>query len=293
MNRRIIYPTRVAILLSAAILIVPSAVMAERKEALPAELREVGVTEHLEARVPLDLQFVDSRGKEVTLGELFDQQRPIVLTMNYSNCPMLCSLQLNGLFDALELMKWDIGDQFDMITVSIDPLETTQRAEMTKMKYLKRYRRAGAAEGYHCLTGRDEDIKRLAEVVGFRYKYEPSTRQYLHAAVTMILTPDGRVSRYLYGVQYDPQTLRFSLLEAAEGKIGTTVDQILLFCFHYDADKGRYGPAAFRLMQFGGGLTVLILGGVILVLRRREKATKVPKLELGNQKDIAEETKES
>jgi len=276
----------IAILLSVATTVIsalPSAAGAERKEALPAELRDVGVTEHLEAQVPLDLEFVDSGGKEVTLGDLFDGERPIVLTMNYSNCPMLCSLQLNGLFDALELMKWDIGNQFDMITVTIDPLETTGRAEMTKLKYLKRYRRAGAAEGYHCLTGRDEDIKRLAEVVGFRYKYEPTTRQYIHAAVTMILTPDGRVSRYLYGVQYDPQTLRFSLLEAAEGKVGTTMDQILLFCFHYDAAKGRYGPSAFRLMQFGGGLTVLVLGGVILALRRRERGKKVPKPELGSQ----------
>ena len=245
---------------------------AERREALPDELQDVGITEQLEVQVPLDLAFVDSNGRSVTLGQYFDGRKPVVLTMNYSNCPMLCSLQLNGWFDGLKKMSWDLGDRFDMITVSIDPLETTERAEMTKRKYLKVYGRAGTADGYHCLTGREEAIKRLADAVGFRYKYSEETKQYMHAAATMILTPDGRVSRYLYGVQYDPQTIRLSLLEAADGKIGSTMDQILLFCFHYDADKGRYGPAAFRLMQVGGGLTLLVLGGSVWAFRRRERA---------------------
>jgi protein SCO1/2 len=252
-----------------------SAVAAESsKSERPAELRDVGVTEHLEAQVPDDLEFVDSQGNKVTLGQYFDGTRPVVLTLNYSNCPMLCSLQLNGLFDALGKMKWDMGKEFQMVTVSIDPLETPERAGMTKQKYLKMYRRAGAAEGYHFLTGREANIQKLAGVVGFRYKYVPATRQYAHAAVTMILTPEGRVSRYLYGVQYDPQTTRLSLYEAAEGKVGSTVDKILLFCFHYDSETGRYGLAAVRLMQVGGGLTVVILGGAIWMFRRREKARK-------------------
>ncbi|MBN2475742.1 MAG: SCO family protein [Pirellulales bacterium] len=276
MNRRqpvipwmfVVSVTIAAIASSAA----PAADPEQRKEPLPEELRDVGVTEHLDSRVPGELKFIDSQGSPVDLGQLFDGKRPVVLTLNYSNCPMLCSLQLNGLFDALGRMTWDIGNQFEMITVSIDPLETPQRAEMTKLKYLKTYRRAGAAGGYHCLTGREEDIRKLADAVGFHYKYSAEDRQYLHAAVTMILTPDGRVSRYLYGVQYDPQTLRLSLLEAGEGKIGSTVDQILLFCFHYDAEKGRYGPAAFRLMQLGGGLTVMVLAGAVWVFRRRERA---------------------
>ena len=249
----------------------PPSARAERKESLPKELEGVGVTEKLENQIPLDLEFKDSNGKRVKLEQYFDGERPMLLTLNYSNCPMLCSLQLNGLFDALKEMRWDIGDQFEMITVSIDPLETTDRARLTKQKYLKGYRRAGAAEGYHCLTGRDEDIKKLAHEVGFRYKYVPDTRQYVHQAVTMVLTPDGRVSRYLYGVKYDPQTIRFSLIDASEGKAATTVDRIIMFCFHYDAEKGRYGPAAFRLMQVGGGFTVLVLGGAIWVYRRRER----------------------
>lgn len=247
---------------------------AQRKEPLPQELEGVGVTEHLDQSIPLDLEFRDSSGKPVKLQQFFDGKRPVLLTLNYSDCPMLCSLHLNGLFDALKRMPWSMGDQFQMITVSINPLETSERASMTKQKYLQVYQRAGAAEGWHFLTGREEDIKNLADTVGFHYRYSADTRQYLHAAVTFVLTPDGRLSRYLYGVQYDPQTVRLSLLEAAEGKIGTAADQILLFCFHYDADRGRYGPAAFRLMQVGGGATVLILGGLVWMLRRREKAKK-------------------
>ncbi|MBN2295845.1 MAG: SCO family protein [Pirellulales bacterium] len=245
---------------------------AERKEPLPPELKGVGMTEHLNEKVPLDLEFVDSNGKKVKLADYFDGDRPVVLTMNYSNCPMLCSLQLNGLYDALGRMDWNMGDKFDMITVCIDPLETPERARMTKQKYLKIYRRAGAADGYHYLTGSEENIKKVADAVGFHYKYSEKQRQYLHAAVTMILTPDGRVSRYLYGVEYDPQTLKLSLLEAADGKIGSSMDRFLLFCYHYDPESGRYGPAAFRLMQLGGGITIVVLVGGFMLLRRREKS---------------------
>lgn len=252
----------------------PRSVSAQRVEPLPAELKGVGVTEHLGEQVPLELQFVDSSGKPVTLRQFFDGRRPVVLTLNYSNCPMLCSLQLNGLFDALERMPWSIGDQFEMITVSFDPLETSERARMTKQKYLEIYRRTGAAEGWHFLTGREENIKKLTDAVGFRYRYSETQRQYIHVAVTYILTPDGRVSRYLYGVEYDPQTIRLAMVEAGGGKIGSTTDQILLFCYHYDAESGRYAPAAFRLMQLGGAFTVLIVGGAIWILRRREKAKK-------------------
>ncbi len=251
-----------------------STTQASRTEPLPSELKGVGVSEHLDEQVPLDLEFVDSNGKKVKLGDYFDGERPIILTMNYSNCPMLCSLQLNGLYDALGRLDWNMGDKYDMITVCIDPLETPERARMTKQKYLKIYRRAGAAEGYHYLTGSDENIKKVAEAVGFNYKYSEKQRQYLHAAVTMIITPDGRVSRYLYGVEYDPQTLKLSLLEAADGKIGSSVERFLLFCYHYDPESGRYGPSAFRLMQLGGGVTIVVLVGGFLILNRRAKGRK-------------------
>ncbi len=257
-------------------LIATSPAHAQRIEPLPKELEGVGVTEHLNEQIPLDLEFTDSDGKPVVLRELFDGKRPVLLTLNYSNCPMLCSLQLNGLFDGMGRMPWSIGDKFAMVTLSFDPLETPERARMTKQKYLEMYRRPGAAEGWHFLVGREENIKKLADAVGFRYRYSAESKQYIHAAVTYVLTPDGRLSRYLYGVEYDPQTLRLSLLEAADGQIGSTTDQILLFCFHYDAEKGRYAPAAFRLMQVGGGATVLVIAGLIWILRRREKAKEPP-----------------
>jgi protein SCO1 len=273
MNNRFAYCRQIAAMAVAIVgLSSISPAWAQRTEPLPKELEGVGVTEHPGGQIPLELEFKDSFGKPVTLEQYFDGKRPVMLTMNYSNCPMLCSLQLDGLFDAMKRMPWNLGEQFEMITVSFDPLETPERAGMTKQKYLEVYRRSGAAEGWHFLTGRETEIKKLADAVGFRYRYSPEQRQYFHVAVTFILTPNGRVSRYLYGVEYDPQTLRLSLLEAADGKIGSTADQILLFCFHYDAEKGRYAPAAFRLMRVGGGLTVLVVGGVIWMLRRREKA---------------------
>lgn len=261
-----------ALVAAVGLLGVPGMSFGQRTEPMPEELKGIGVTEHLGDPIPLDLEFVDCDGKPVVLKQYFDGKRPVVLTLNYSNCPMLCSLQLDGLFGGLKRMPWAIGDKFDMITVSFDPLETPERARMTKQKYLEVYGRPGAAEGWHFLTGREEDIKKLADSLGFRYRYSPERRQYLHVAVTFILTPDGHISRYLYGVEYDPQTLRLSLLEAADGRIGSTVDQILLFCYHYDAESGRYGPAAIRLMQMGAGLTVLLVGGGIWMLRRREKA---------------------
>lgn len=258
------------LLLAAALwLSVGMALAADRIEPAPREVQDVGVTEHLSAQLPLDLPFVDSSGKRVALRQFFDGKRPVIVTMNYSNCPMLCSLQLNGLFNGLQGMEWDLGGKFQMITVIIDPKESPQRAALTKKKYLVAYGRQGVSEGWHLLTGRDEDIKRLAGTLGFRYTYDPDTKQYAHAAVTFICTPQGKVARYLYGIEYDPQTLKLSLLEAAEGKIGTTLDRVVLFCFHYDATKGRYGPAAVKLMKAGGAVTLVVLAGMLAFFWRQ------------------------
>lgn len=235
----------------------------------PKEIEGVGVTEHPDAQIPLDLEFVDSRGSKTTLGDLFDGRRPVILTMNYSDCPMLCIVQLNALVDAMKKMSWELGEQYQVITVSIDPLETPERAQLTKQKYLKVYGRPGAAAAWHFLVGREENIKRLAETVGFGYAY--NGKQYIHAAVLMICTPEGRLSRYVYRVEYDPQTLRLSMVEAGQGKIGSPMDQILLYCFHYDSSSGRYGPAAFNLMRAGGLLTVVIFGGMLSVYWLRER----------------------
>ncbi len=262
---------RVGAVALAAALAVASPAVAQRTEAGPKELDEVGVNEHLDTQIPLDLPFVDSDGTPVRLGDFFDGRLPVILTLNYSNCPMLCSLQLSGLFAGLEGVDWDLGQKYRMITVSIDPQETPQQAGLTKQKYLKIYGRPGVAAGWHCVTGKEENIKHLARVVGFGYQYVPARNQYAHAAVTMVCTPDGRLSRYLYGVDYPAQTLRLALLEAADGKIGTTLDQILLFCFQYDAEAGRYGPAAVKLVRAGGTITLLFLGVTLAWFWRRER----------------------
>ncbi len=242
----------------------------------PKELEGVGVTPHLDAQIPLDLQFVDSSGEQVTLADFFDGKRPVILTMNYSDCPRLCIVQLNALVDAMKKMPWMLGQEYQVLTVSIDPLEIPQRAQLTRQKYLQSYGRPGSGDGWHFLVGREENIKRLAETVGFQYRYYE--KQYVHVAVLMICTPDGRVSRYVDKVQYDSQTVRLSLVEAAEGRIGSAMDLILLYCLHYDSSRGRYGPAAMNLMRAGGALTLVVLGGILSVywLRERRKAKNAP-----------------
>ena len=235
---------------------------------MPKELKNVGVTEHLDAQVPPDLPFVDSSGKPVHLKDFFDGVRPVILTVNYSNCPMLCSLQLNGLFTGLQGVHWDIGRNYQMLTVIMDPTETSARAEKTKQKYLDIYGRPGVGGGWHVLTGRDEEIHRLTDTIGYRYFYDKQQKQYAHPAVVMILKPNGRVSRYLYGIEYDPQTLRLALVEAAAGKIGSTVDQVLLYCYYYDAERGRYAPMAMKIMRLGALVTLVAIVALLAVFWR-------------------------
>jgi protein SCO1/2 len=245
----------------------------DRMEPLPADLEGVDVIDRPGANLPLWLTFFDDSGEVVTLGKYF-KDRPVIVTMNYSNCPMLCSLQLNGLVDGLRGLRWTAGEEFEMVTVSIDPSETATRAAQTKQKYLGDYGRPEAAQGWHFLTGAKAHVKELADSLGFGFRYVEERGEYAHAAVTFVATPDGKLSRALYGVLYDPRTLRLSLVEASDGKIGSTVDKILLYCFHYDATKGRYGPVAVRIMQLGGGLSVLLLGVTLLGFWRRDHHRK-------------------
>lgn len=237
---------------------------------LPKEAEGVGISEHPNAQLPLQLAFVDDDGKPVTLGDYLKGQRPVLLTLNYYRCPMLCTLQLNGLIEALKNMPWTAGEQFDIVTVSFDPRETPQLARLKKQNYLESYGRPETAAGWHFLTGREENIKTLTDTVGFRYRYDKDADQYVHVACAFVCTPDGRVSRYLYGVMYDPRTLRLSLLEAGEGKVGSTTDQILLYCFHYDPSKQTYTWAAMNLMRAGGVTTMLAVGIVLWRLWRRD-----------------------
>jgi protein SCO1/2 len=241
----------------------------QRQEPLPKELEGVGITEKLGARLPLDLSFVDESGRTVTLASYFEKGRPVILTLNYYSCPMLCTLMLNGLIDGLRELKWTPGEEFEIVTVSINPLETPTLARLKKQTYMEYYDRPTAAAGWHFLTGREREIRQLADAVGFGYAWVESRKEYAHPAVIMLASADGRIVRYLYGVMYEPKDLRLAIAEAGEGKVGSTAEQILLYCFHYDADEGRYVVAASNLMRAGGLATALILGSWLLVWWRR------------------------
>lgn len=252
---------------------------AQLVEDLPEEMQGVGVDDKSGDQIPLDLKFRDENAKVLALSDVFAGSRPVILSLNYSDCPMLCRIQLNGLVDALKEMELTAGKDFDVVSVSVDPLETYQRAKQTEQRYLEEYGRPGAAGGWRFLVGSQKNIKALADAVGFRYKYVPETGEYSHTAAAMVVTPTGVVSRYLYGVMFDPQTVRLSLVEAADGKIGSPLDQLILFCFHYDETKGRYGPVARRIMSLGGGVTVfaMALGLLPYWFRRSKEETTVKK----------------
>lgn len=257
-----------------ALLFASGEAWAQLAEQVPPALEEVGIEEHLDAKLPFDVHFVDEQGNEVKLGSYFDGQRPVILTLNYYRCPMLCGLQLNGVVEGLTGLEWSIGDQFEMVTVSIDPLETPTLARDKKQNYLKWYDREGAAQGWHFLTGRQDDIVRLAETVGFRYTYDEKSGQYAHAAAIFVCTPDGRVARYLYGIEYPPKRLRLALLEASEGKIGNPIDQLILYCYHYDPSDRSYAPAAMNIMRLGGGATAFVIGSSLALFWLREYRRK-------------------
>lgn len=263
---------KLRIMIAGVVLIAASGLASAQPADQPvAQLQDVGVEEHLDARIPLDLEFVDENGRTVRLADYFDGERPVILTLNYYRCPMLCGLQLNGVVDGLEQMDWTPGAEFEMVTLSIDPLETPELAKAKKENYLKRYQRPAAAAGWHFLTGRKTDIERLAETLGFGYSYDEESGQYAHAAVIFVATPDGRVARYLYGIEYPPKSLRLALIEASEGKIGSPLDQLIMYCYHYDPSSRRYAPVAMNIMRLGGGLTVLVLGLSLGMLWLREQ----------------------
>jgi protein SCO1/2 len=261
----------------AAALVLATPLWAQRAEPKPDELEPVKVTAQFGAQIPLDLEFTDSSGKTIKLAEVFDGTRPVILTMNYANCPMLCSLQLEGLLSAMENMRWTAGEEYRIVTISIDPLETPERSQLVKQKYLNAYGRAKDPSAWRFLVSRDEEkIRRVADTVGFGYAYSPDTKEYLHAATLILCTPDGRVARYLNGVQYNPETLRLSLYESGEGEVGGPWDEVLLFCYQYDGRSGSYGMAAMRLMQTGGALTIVVMGTMLWVFWRREPSRPAP-----------------
>jgi len=246
----------------------------DRVEAAPKRLEGVDVKEQLGKTLPLDIGFADETGAPVTLADYFDGSVPVILTLNYSDCPMLCSLELNGLVEGLKKVAWTAGKEFRIVTISIDPNEKPERASKTKSRYMTQYRRPGAEPGWHFLTGSEANIRAVTDAVGFYYGYNEKRKEYVHPAAVVLLSPRAKVARYLYGIEYDPRTLRLSLAEASEGKIGTTVDRFVLFCFHYDASEGRYAPFARNMMKLGGAVAVVLFGaffGALWLAEHRKK----------------------
>jgi protein SCO1/2 len=238
--------------------------------AAPAALRDVGIDQRLNEPVPLDLTFRDEAGQPVTLGSLF-RGKPVILSLVYYRCPMLCTLVLNGLLRAMRALPFDAGQEFDVITVSFDPTDTPALAAQKKATYGEQYRRPSAADGWHFLTGDAAAIEQLTRSVGFRYRSDPEHQQFAHAAGIEVLTPKGIIARYFFGVEFAPRDLKFGLMEAAENRIGSPIDQLLLFCYHYDPSTGRYSSAVLTVIRAGGVLTLLALAGFVVWAVRRDR----------------------
>ncbi len=250
------------------------AASAPRAESLPKRLEGVDVREKLGAPLSLNLSFKDTLGREVMLRDYFDGKLPVILTLNYSDCPLLCSLILNGLVTSLKQVDLVLGKDYRIVTVSLNPNETPARARATQNRYLEQYGNPKSLDGWAFLTGSENNIKAVADSVGFQYGYNEARNEYVHPSAFVIAMPDGHIARYLYGIEYLPDTVRLSLVEASEGKVGTTLDRILLYCFHYDETEGRYAPVAMNIMRLAGGLGALLLGGFLLLLWKAELRKK-------------------
>jgi len=238
---------------------------------LPKALREVGIDQKLNHQLPLDLVFRNENGEPVKLGDYFGK-KPVVLSLVYYECPMLCTQVLNGMVSAFKVLSFKGGDEFEVVTVSFDPRETPALAtakKKTYVGYLPEAKRTPAASGWHFLTGDSESIKRLTEAVGFHYHFDEATNQFAHASGIMIATPEGKLARYFYGVEYSPKDLRLGLVEASQNKIGSPVDELLLYCFHYDPATGTYGVPIMRAIRVGGIATLFVMVALFFLMRRR------------------------
>jgi protein SCO1/2 len=260
-----------ALLSASAAAQINSGVMSAPANTRPPRLDNVGIAQHLDAQVPPDLIFRDDTGKTVKLGDYFGR-KPIILNLVYYNCTMLCGEALAGLASAMRLIKFDVSNEFDVVTVSFDPRETPDMAAAKKIDYVKRYGRPNAASGWHFLTGQPDAINALTKTVGFQYQYDAQSKQYAHATAIMVLTPQGRISRYFYGVDFPPKDLRMGLVEASQGKIGNAVDAVLLYCYHYDPGTGKYGAMVSNILRLAAAATMVLLGGLLLILWRLDRS---------------------
>jgi protein SCO1/2 len=278
--------TRILAGLFAAALAVPASSLAQGlpgsgapagdpSSARPGILGKIGIDQRIGQQVPLDLEFVDENGRQVRLGDYFGR-RPVILALVYYECPMLCTQVLNGLVTALGVMNFEPGREFDVVAVSFNPKEGPGLAAQKKASYLERYGRPHTAGGWHFLTGSDASIQRLTEAMGFRYAYDEKLGQYAHGAGIEVLTPRGVIAKYFYGIEYSARDIRFGLIQASEEGIGTPIDDVLLFCYHYDPATGRYGATVLGLVRLGGIATVLGLLTFLAVSLRRERASGAP-----------------
>ena len=243
----------------------------ETKTVAPPGLEGVGIDQRLNEQVPLGLTFKDEQGKTVKLGDYFHEGRPVVLNLVYYQCPMLCTEVLNGLASALKVIKFVPGKEFEVVTVSIDPRETPQLAANKKEMYLKKLGNPEAGQGWHFLTGEQAQISELAKSVGWRYRYDAKLDQFAHAAGIILITPEGKIAQYYYGVEYSAKDMRLGIVEASHNKIGSLADQVLLYCYHYDPRTGRYGAAITNIIRLAGLTTVIVLGSALVLLFRQEK----------------------
>src|SRR5689334_6826467 len=240
---------------------------------LPAPLRDVRIEQKLNQQLPLDLTFRDEAGREVKLSDFFGR-KPVVLAFVYYDCPMLCTQVLNGMVTSFRVLPFEIGKEYDVVTISFDPRETPELAQRKKnvyVNYLPEKMRGDAANGWHFLTGDETNIKQITDAAGFYYHYDETTKQFAHASGIMLTTPGGKLSRYYYGIEYPARDLRLGLIETSQNKIGSPVDQLLLYCYHYDPATGKYGAAVMNIMRLAGGFTIIGIAALLLFLRPRKK----------------------
>lgn len=243
---------------------------------LPAALQNIGIEQKLGEQLPLDTVFKDENGRAVKLGEYFSKERPVVLALVYYECPMLCNEVLNGLTGSLKGISFDAGKEFDVVAISFDAREN-EKPELTKNKkaaYVERYGRPGSEKGWHFLTGEQASIDAVTKAAGFKYQWDEKSNQFAHAGGIMIVTPDGKMSRYFYGIDYSPKDVKFGIMESAESKVGNPAEKLLLYCFHYDPASGKYGLAILNVIRLGGIATLMGLGAMFFVLWRKNKKVK-------------------
>lgn len=238
-------------------------------EAVP-QLRDVTFKQRLNEMLPLDAPFKDEHGQDVTLGDYFKTGKPVILAFVYYQCPMLCTQVMNGLSSALKVMPFTAGQDFEVVLVSFDARDTPAAAAEKERAHLEYWSRQADAPSWHLLTGDEATIRRVTSAAGFTYQWDERTGQFAHVSGVLVATPEGRLSRYFYGVEYSPKELRLALVESGEGKIGSAIDELLLYCFHYDPETGRYGLLVMNLVRLGGVLTMLFIGGFIFLMRRRD-----------------------